>query len=322
MFTPLKWALPWSAPPTVPGVPAQASRPARPCPTSQRTRPLMVSPAPARTPVASSRATRAIADEHDDAADAAVADEHVRAAAERRDARRRARGRLRTMATSSSSLRASTSRSAAPPTLNVVSGASGASTVDAAGAEACLELGGARLERGRGHRGSSGTASPLLHASRLVRRRLARAPSASSSFSWTPSKPPFDMTTTRSPDAASRATVSTMSAVDVGGTRVPALGRPDRRRAPPATAGDPRRPCSGTPARRPPVRALERLDEVALEHLQARRRGARLEDRPDAPGRVREAQRGDASRRRRSDGARSRRRPRCRRPTRAARGGA
>ena len=101
------------------------------------------------------------------------------------------------------------------------------------------------------------------------------------------------MTTTRSPEAASRATVSTMSAVDVGGTRLPALGDQigdERLRRQPAIFRD-----LAAEHRRDDhlVRALERLDEVALEHLQARRRGARLEDRPDAPGRVREAQRGD-----------------------------
>ena len=151
MFTPLKWALPWSAPPTVPGVPAQASRPARPCPTSQRTRPLMVSPAPARTPVAVLAADRAIADEHDDAADAAVADQHVRAAAERRDAQARLAGH----ADDGDQL------VLAPRLDQQVGGAADLERrerrerrVDghAARPEACLELGGARLERGRGHR--------------------------------------------------------------------------------------------------------------------------------------------------------------------------
>ena len=48
IIRPWKWALPWMAPPTVPGVPAQASSPDRPCPTVHLTKPLIVSPAPAR----------------------------------------------------------------------------------------------------------------------------------------------------------------------------------------------------------------------------------------------------------------------------------
>ena len=46
---PPKCALPKMAPPTVPGVPAHASRPAAPCVIVQRTRPLIVTAASART---------------------------------------------------------------------------------------------------------------------------------------------------------------------------------------------------------------------------------------------------------------------------------
>ena len=46
---PAKCALPKTAPPTVPGVPAHASRPAQPCLIVQRTRPLIVTAASART---------------------------------------------------------------------------------------------------------------------------------------------------------------------------------------------------------------------------------------------------------------------------------
>ena len=46
---PWKCALPQMAPPTVPGVPAHASRPARPRPASHRTSPLIVTPASTRT---------------------------------------------------------------------------------------------------------------------------------------------------------------------------------------------------------------------------------------------------------------------------------
>ncbi len=53
MLRPCQCALPKIAPPTVPGVPAQASRAASPRPIVHRTRPLMVTPASARTVVSS-----------------------------------------------------------------------------------------------------------------------------------------------------------------------------------------------------------------------------------------------------------------------------
>ncbi len=64
-----------------------------------------------------------------------VGDQHVRAAAENGDRQRRARARAASARRTSSPLRTVTSQSAGPPTLKVVSGASGASRCSRAVAE-------------------------------------------------------------------------------------------------------------------------------------------------------------------------------------------
>ena len=78
--------------PTVPGVPAHASRPAAPCMIVQRTRPLMVTAASARTLDGPSGCNRAAPRPNDEPANSRVGDEDVRTAAQERH---RNAGRMR-----------------------------------------------------------------------------------------------------------------------------------------------------------------------------------------------------------------------------------
>ena len=122
---PPKCALPKIAPPTVPGVPAHASRPAQPRLIVHRTSPLIVTAPSARTCVSftspispprgriTSPRTPASATSTFDPPPSIVTGNWICAAS-------------RSAVRISSLLRGSNSQSAAPPTRNVVSGASGA----------------------------------------------------------------------------------------------------------------------------------------------------------------------------------------------------
>ena len=178
-----------------------------------------------------------------------------------------------------------------------MSGASGASTRTRpapSAASSCVDDG---LDRGRGH--ASG-----------AMRCLARLPSASSSLSWMPSKPPFDIMTTRSP----RRGLARHGVDDLGGRRgMRARARPADEvgdhllRRQPLVLGD----CArGTPARPPPRRrrsnASTKSSWNTCRHDDAER-GSKIAQMRRSGCARRSA--GDAFRQSRSDDARSRRRP-------------
>ena len=298
MLRPRKCALPWMAPPTVPGVPAQASMPARPWPTVQRTRPLIVSPGAARTPCSSSCVDRRDRARARRRRERRCRDQHVRAAAEHVSAAAVSRARSVRPRSAARSLRASTRYSAGPPTWNVVKLA------------AARDVHARRRSTDRRKAWIAGGRSRDRAVTRYASTQRERSSSAASSLSWMLSKPPFDITTIKI--AAARLALHLLH--DSPRRRHEMRGRALSPQIGddllPATAACPRRCDRGTPPRAPLRRPLEarRRNPSGTPSGMMTRSAARRWPRCAASDARAAAPR--SSRRSRSDDARSRRRPR------------
>ena len=261
---PPKCALPKIAPPTVPGVPAQASRPASPWLIVQRTRPLIVTAASARiTRPSSMRRHVAAARPDHEPANAGVGDQHVRAAAEHRHRTPASRASLERARTSSRRVRARAASRPAPPTRKVVSGASGASLPTRSAAECAdrarrpkvdvtrVAISDAFLRDQRGDRlvAASRRRTQSSRRARAGRRSPGRrrSPSRSSDTRRSSADPPS--AESAGPTPAPAATPSGVASEMMSAPRE-AAGRPSRRNPMRSDCGDDREAAPSRRSRR------------------------------------------------------------------------